>query len=82
MSNDGPDWFAPKRYGYGSGWPIRREGWAVTIAYLVLLALASLLLPYGWMAYISVVAAITIAFVVIVARTTRGGFRWRWGEDD
>jgi hypothetical protein len=24
----------------------------------------------------------TVAFIVIVARTTRGGWRWRWGEDD
>jgi hypothetical protein len=24
----------------------------------------------------------TAALMVICARTTRGGWRWRWGEDD
>jgi hypothetical protein len=23
-----------------------------------------------------------VALLVITARTTRGGWRWRWGEDD
>jgi len=23
-----------------------------------------------------------IAFIVIAAKTTRGGVRWRWGDDD
>jgi len=24
----------------------------------------------------------TVALTVVTARTTRGGWRWRWGEDD
>ena len=28
MSDD-PEWFAAKRYGYGSGLPIAWQGWAV-----------------------------------------------------
>ena len=27
-------------------------------------------------------APFLIAFVIITARTTRGGWRWRWGEED
>jgi len=27
-------------------------------------------------------APLLIAFMVICARTTRGGWRWRWGEED
>jgi hypothetical protein len=32
--DDGPEWFAPKRYGYGAGLPISWQGWALTIAFL------------------------------------------------
>jgi hypothetical protein len=32
------------------------------------------------LAYISAFAMLTVAFVAIVARTTKGGWRWRWGE--
>ena len=27
------DWFAPKRYGYGTGLPIAWQGWALLAAY-------------------------------------------------
>ena len=36
MSDDGPEWFAPKRYGYGSGLPISWQGWAITIAFVAI----------------------------------------------
>ena len=34
--NDRPQWFAPKRYGYGAGLPISWQGWAVTVAFIAL----------------------------------------------
>src|SRR5436190_1565879 len=34
--SDGPEWFAPKRYGYGSGIPISWQGWTVTAAYIAI----------------------------------------------
>ena len=34
MSDDGPEWFAPKRYGYGAGLPISWQGWAVTLGFM------------------------------------------------
>lgn len=34
--SDGPEWFAPKRYGYGAGLPISWHGWALTIGFLAL----------------------------------------------
>ena len=81
MSN-GPEWFAPKRYGYGSGAPLRWQGWVVTIGFVLLIALASLVIRYSWAGYISLVAMLTSTFLMICARTTRGGWRWRWGERD
>jgi hypothetical protein len=81
--SDRPEWFAPKRYGYGSGWPIGWQGWALTIAYLTLVgALALGLRNRSPVAAAAAIVLPTVAFIVIVARTTRGGWRWRWGEDD
>jgi hypothetical protein len=81
MSDDG-DWFAPKRFGYGAGLPIRWQGWALLVGYIALIALAGFLIPYTIVGYISVIAMLTAPFVAIAARTTRGGWRWRWGKED
>jgi len=75
-------WFAPKRYGYGTGLPISRQGWAALIGYIALVALAGFLIPYSLLAYIIIVLAATAAFILLCARKTRGGWRWRWGKRD
>ena len=80
--NDGPEWFAPKRYGYGAGLPISWQGWVLLVGYIALIAGAGFLIPYGWVGYASVVTMLTAAFIVVVARTTKGGWRWRWGENE
>ena len=80
--SDNPDWFAPKRFGYGAGLPISWQGWAVTLGYVALMALATVLIDYTWIGYASVVTILTAMFIVICARTTKGGWRWRWGEKD
>jgi hypothetical protein len=82
VSEDDRDWFAPKRFGYGAGLPISWQGWALLLGYLALLGLAGFLLPVTIIGYASVVTMLTAVFIVIVARTTRGGWRWRWGEKD
>ena len=79
MSDD-PQWFRAKRYGYGAGLPISWQGWAVTIGFVVLIGLASLLARYSLIEFISAFVMLTVTFIVITARTTRGGWRWRWGE--
>jgi hypothetical protein len=81
MSDD-PEWFAPKRYGIGSGLPISWQGWVVLLVYLALLGLASLVMRYSFIGYISIVVMLTVILIVICLRTTRGGWRWRWGEGD
>lgn len=81
MSDD-RDWFAPKRFGYGAGLPISWQGWLLTLGYVALLLLSTLLVRYSWIGYASVVTMLTVVFIVICARTTRGGWRWRWGEKD
>lgn len=77
---DGPEWFAPKRYGYGAGRPISWQGWALTSAFIILAVPAGLLARYSPTSSISVLFILTVAFTLICMRTTRGGWRWRWGE--
>ena len=76
---DDPEWFAPKRYGYGASLPISWQGWAIMIGYLALIGLTLFLIPYSLIAVVSIVIMLSTVLVVITARTTRGGWRWRWG---
>ena len=75
-------WFGAKRYGYGAGLPISWQGWAVTIAYVAIVVLLALAFCDRPLVMILAIIAPTLAFMVIAARTTRGGWRWRWGEDE
>jgi hypothetical protein len=80
--NDGPEWFAPKRYGYGAGLPVSWQGWALTLAFLAYSFAVSLWFRDQILVTIALMAPAIVAFLVIVARTTRGGWRWRWGDKD
>jgi hypothetical protein len=79
MSRDERDgaWFAPKRYGYGAGLPIAWQGWALLVAYMLAMGAATLLIPISIAAYSTVAVLLTSLFLLVAARTTRGGWRWR-----
>ena len=79
---EGPAWFAPKSHGYGSGLPIAWQGWVVLIGYVVLALGSGVLASRSLLAYLGVFAVLTAALLLICAKTTRGGWRWRWGEKD
>ena len=79
---DGPEWFAPKRYGYGAGLPISWQGWALLLGYVAIIVALGLLLGRHSLEFFAAIVLPTIAFLVICARTTRSGWRWRWGEED
>ena len=81
MSN-GPDWFAPKRYGYGAGLPISWQGWALTIAFLAAAIALAMAFAERPLALFAAITPLIVVFVVIAARTTRGGWRWRWGGEE
>jgi hypothetical protein len=82
MSDNGPEWFAPKRYGYGAGLPIAWQGWAVIAAYLAILLAAVRSVPSRPIVLLAVIVPATATLMVIAARTTRGGWRWQWGKRD
>lgn len=68
------DWFAPKRFGYGSGLPIAWQGWLVYAVYVAVIAGAAA--APGWRS-VAIVVPATILLIAICSRRTRGGWRWR-----
>ena len=79
---DRPEWFAPKRYGIGAGLPIAWQGWVLLAGFLLVICLAFWLFGPANPAGLAVIIPAGIAFAVITAMTTKGGWRWRWGEDE
>lgn len=76
-------WWAPKRYGYGAGLPIAWQGWAVTLAYALLVVGAAYgILPRSIFAFVAITLSATAALLLICAHKTRGGWRWRWGAEE
>jgi hypothetical protein len=80
--NEPPEWFAPKRYGYGSGVPISWQGWVLTLGFAAIAIALGLTFRNNPLRFVASMAPFVIAFMVICARTTRGGWRWRWGGED
>ena len=80
MMADGPEWFAAKRYGYGAGLPISWQGWAIMLAYLAIVIGAAIAFAETPVALIGVLVPATAVLILITSKTTRGGWRWRWGE--
>lgn len=80
--SDGPEWFAPKRFGYGAGLPISWQGWVLTIGFVGVMIALGLLFRSEPVRLAAAIAPFLVAFLAICAKTTRGGWRWRWGEED
>ena len=80
--SDGPEWFAPKRYGYGAGLPISWQGWLLTIAFLAVVIGAAIRFGGQPLLMFAILAPSIILFTIIAAWTTRGGWRWRRGEKE
>ena len=80
--NGEPEWFAPKRYGYGAGLPISWQGWVLLLGYVAVVTVLGLAWARHPLQIVAALIPLTIAFVVICARTTKGGWRWRWGEEE
>ncbi len=75
-------WWAPQRYGFGAGLPIAWQGWAASLAYALLVTGAVIgLLPHSILAFLAITLVATAVLIVVAARRTRGGWRWRWGGE-
>ena len=82
MSDDGPEWFATKRYGFGAGRPISWQGWAITIGFIAISIALALLFRDKPLLLATALVPVIATLLVITAKTTRGGWRWRWGRSD
>ena len=71
----GRPWFAARRYGIGSGLPIAWQGWAA-LGLFVGGTLASGVLLVGWVRG-AAAGGLAVAFAVVCALKTEGGWRWR-----
>ena len=76
------EWFAPKRYGYGAGRPITWQGWLLAIGFVVVVAGLGIVFRGRTFQFFAVMVPLVTVFTVICARTTKGGWRWRWGKSD
>lgn len=74
-------WFAAKKLGYGAGWPIAWQGWALLAVYIGLMLGCGLALEYGSIAIkICALLGMLIATLVVIwiaKKRTKGGWRWR-----
>ncbi|MCY1670509.1 hypothetical protein OVA07_05725 [Novosphingobium sp. SL115] len=85
-AGDDGAWFAAKRYGCGAGMPLRWQGWALLLSYFAVLAGVIALDRSGNGAArgagFALFIAATAVLMVVSARHTRGGWKWRWGSKD
>ena len=80
--NGNSEWFAPKRYGYGAGLPIAWQGWVVALGFFLVCAADVCFFGNRPLPLMAVLIPAIVTLLVITARTTRGGWRWRWGDED
>jgi hypothetical protein len=80
--SDRPEWFAPRRFGIGAGLPISWQGWLITLGLVGVVVAISIKWAKEPLVLVATLAPLVIIFLVISAWTTRGGWRWRWGEDE
>ncbi|MGB7653910.1 MAG: hypothetical protein WBL74_00370 [Novosphingobium sp.] len=79
--NDGA-WFAPKRFGYGSGFPIVWQGWAVLAGHIAVICLGMFLLRAHPLAVVVWGLLIGLLPSPLYAAKTRGGWKWRSGNHE
>jgi len=79
---DNKPWFAPKRFGVGSGLPIVWQGWALIAVHMAAVLCLAVLLHKNMVAQIAVTVAVVLLPLPLYAAKTRGGWRWRSGEPD
>ena len=81
MMDDRPEWFSAKRYGYGTALPIAWQGWALTGIYFLIVLCGAYFFAQRALIFLSILVPATILYLVIAARTTKGGMRWHRGGD-
>jgi len=72
-------WFPAKRYGWGWGVPTVWQGWAVLVAFFVLLAIAAAIFLPAQPGVFVACASLLSLLLVAVCWAKGEPPRWRWG---
>ncbi|MBW0143845.1 hypothetical protein [Sphingomicrobium clamense] len=75
------EWFYAKRYGYGASLPCSWQGWVVLALFLGLMIGNAVLFEDQPAVFTAITVTIVPIFIVIIWRTTKGGWKWRSGKD-
>jgi hypothetical protein len=71
-------WFPAKRYGWGWGLPITWQGWAILVAFLVLIAVGAAVVPKHSLAGFIAYAVVLNVLFAGVCWWKGEPLRWRW----
>ena len=75
-------WFAAKRHGFGAGWPIAWQGWALLAGYVAVMFMIAELTKPRPMAHAVLFIVATALLIIMAKAKTRGGWKWRWDKSD
>ncbi|WP_233873178.1 hypothetical protein [Paraburkholderia adhaesiva] len=74
-------WFPAKRHGWGWGLPVRWQGWAVLVAYAVLLGIGARVSHPDLHPAAFIVFVILLTLALLAVCWLKGEPpRWRWGK--
>ena len=62
--------------------PIAWQGWVVLVVFIALVVGSSVLFADKPLVVMAIVLPATAVLMLIAARTTKGGWRWRMGDDE
>jgi hypothetical protein len=82
--NDGENnyWFRAKRYGWGWGLPITRQGWVVFVVWFVIFVSAMrYFIPRGPAVFLVFTLVMSLLLLAICYKKGEPP-RWRWGDRD
>jgi hypothetical protein len=72
-------WFAPKMFGFGAT-PVTWQGWLLAAGFVALI-FADMRFVRSDAVRITLIVVLLVAFCLIAAMKTEGGWRWRWGPE-
>jgi hypothetical protein len=81
-ANEQKYWFRAKRYGWGWGPPIRWQGWAVFIAWLIVFFSGVWYLASRHSLLHVVFASAMVILLLLICYWKGEPPRWRWGDRD
>jgi hypothetical protein len=81
MASDQQFWFCVKSHGWGWGLPVRWQGWAVLVAYylLVFVGIVRFTADNSVRSLLIYLVAITLLLMIVVAWKGERPVKWRWG---